>query len=348
MKTKKEISEQNDLMSSLENKFARSSYCLADELNAQPITSISTGSLQIDNITGVNGIPVGRITEIFGNESSGKTTIALQTAAECQKNGGKVVFIDMEGSFDINYAKKLGINTSELLIAQPTTGEIAFEMIETLLKSNNINLIIIDSVAAMIPENEFLNDMNETAMGAHARLMSKGLRKIQPLISKSKTAIIFLNQLREKINVFFGNPETTTGGKALRFYASLRIETRKADLIKDGINKIGIKTKITVIKNKLAAPMQSCYIDIFFGQGFNYANEILEFAIEYGVLKKNGSWFYYDEMKIAQGREQLKKYCEENSEFFTNIQGKVLDLIQSRTNSDFIQDKPVIDQINSL
>ncbi|MCV3728672.1 recombinase RecA [Ureaplasma miroungigenitalium] len=348
MKTKKETNEQSDLLCSLENKFARTSYCLADELNNQQIACISTGSLQIDNITGVNGIPVGRITEIFGNESSGKTTIALQTAAECQKNGGKVVFIDMEGSFDINYAKKLGINTSTLIIAQPTTGEIAFEMIETLLKTNNINLIIVDSVAAMIPENEFLNDMNETAMGAHARLMSKGLRKIQPLISRSQTAIIFLNQLREKINVFFGNPETTTGGKALRFYASLRIETRKADLIKEGINKIGIKTKVTVIKNKLAPPMQSCYIDIFFGQGFNYANEIIDFAIEYGVLKKNGSWFYYNETKIAQGREQLKKYLEENPDLFTAIQTQVIDLVQPRTTADVISENRSTDQPNSL
>ncbi|MCV3743437.1 recombinase RecA [Ureaplasma sp. ES3154-GEN] len=329
MKTKKELDDQIDPIASLETRFSKTSYCLADDLAEQKIKVISTGSLQLDNITGISGIPVSRITEIFGNESSGKTTIALQTAAECQKSGGKVAFIDMEGSFDITYAKKLGVDTSRLIIAQPTTGEIAFDMIETLLKTNNINLIVVDSVAAMIPENEFLNDMNETAMGAHARLMSKGLRKIQPLISRSNTAILFLNQLREKINTFFGNPEMTTGGKALRFYASLRIETRKADLIKDGTNKIGVKTKVTVIKNKLAAPMQSCYIDIFFGQGFNSNNEIIDFAIQYGVIRKNGSWFYLDNEKIAQGKDQLKTYLDNNLKVFEKVKEKVISLIQT-------------------
>lgn len=321
--------EKLDPIATLETKFAKSSYFIADEIKDEKINAISTGSIHIDQITGINGIPVGKITEIYGNESSGKTTIALQTIAECQKTGGTVVLLDLEGSFDINYAKSLKVDLTKLIITQPQTGEQAFDMIETLIKTNSIDLIVIDSVAAMLPESEYQANMNEALMGAHARLMSKGLRKIQPLINKSKTAIIFINQLREKINTFFGNPEMTTGGKALKFYASLRIETKKADLIKEGINKIGIKTKVTTVKNKLAPPLQTCFIDIFFGSGFDYNNEIIDFAIQYGVLKKNGSWFYFNDNKIGQGREQLKNTLSKNNELFIQISERTLEFVNN-------------------
>ncbi|WP_303923677.1 recombinase RecA [Ureaplasma parvum] len=325
--------EKLDPIATLETKFAKSSYFIADEIKDEKINTISTGSIHIDQITGINGIPVGKITEIYGNESSGKTTIALQTIAECQKAGGTAVLLDLEGSFDINYAKSLKVDLTKLIITQPQTGEQAFDMIETLIKTNSIDLIVVDSVAAMVPESEYQANMNEALMGAHARLMSKGLRKIQPLINKSKTAIIFINQLREKINTFFGNPEMTTGGKALKFYASLRIETKKADLIKEGISKIGIKTKVTTVKNKLAPPLQTCFIDIFFGSGFDYNNEIIDFAIQYGILKKNGSWFYFNDNKIGQGREQLKNILSKNNELFIQISEKTLEFVNNGKNN---------------
>ncbi|WP_016829186.1 recombinase RecA [Ureaplasma urealyticum] len=321
--------EKLDPIATLEAKFAKSTYFIADEIKNEKVSAISTGSIHIDQITGINGIPVGKITEIYGNESSGKTTIALQTIAECQKKGGTAVLLDLEGSFDLNYAKSLKVDLTKLIITQPQTGEQAFDMIETLIKTNSIDLIVVDSVAAMIPESEYQANMSEALMGAHARLMSKGLRKIQPLMNKSQTAIIFINQLREKINAFFGNPEMTTGGKALKFYASLRIETRKVDLIKEGINKIGIKTKVTTVKNKLAPPLQTCFIDVFFGHGFDYDNEIIDFAIQYGILKKNGSWFYFDDNKIGQGREQLKNTLLKNNELFTQVSEKTLAFVNN-------------------
>lgn len=325
-----------DPIAALETRFSKQTYFIADEIEEEQLKVISTGSLQINKITGINGIPIGRITEVYGNESSGKTTLCLQTIAECQKNNGTVALIDMEGSFDLNYAKNLGIDTTKLIVAQPTTGEMAFDMIETLLKTNGVNLIVIDSVAAMIPETEYNSDMNEALMGVHARLMSKGLRKIQPLISRSNTAIIFINQIREKINTYFGNPENTTGGKALKFYASLRIEMRKADVIKEGVNKIGVKAKVSTIKNKLAPPLQSCHVDIFFGQGFDYHNEIIDFGIDYGFIKKAGSWYSYNNQKIGQGREQLKNQLLANETMFNEIKELVLKALEN-TKADNIE-----------
>lgn len=329
-----------DPIVALETRFSKQTYFIADEVEEEQLKVISTGSLQINKITGINGIPIGRITEIYGNESSGKTTLCLQTIAECQKNNGTVALVDMEGSFDLKYAKNIGIDTAKLIVAQPTTGEMAFDMIETLLKTNGVNLIVIDSVAAMIPETEYNSDMNEALMGAHARLMSKGLRKIQPLISRSNTAIIFINQIREKINTYFGNPENTTGGKALKFYASLRIEMRKADVIKEGINKIGVKAKVTTIKNKLAPPLQTCHVDIFFGQGFDYYNEIIDFAIDYAFIKKAGSWYSYNNQKIGQGKEQLKNELLSNKEMFSTIKELVLKTIEN-TKIDLNKEKEV-------
>lgn len=285
--------------------------------------TISTGSIGLDNITGVNGIPVGRIIEIYGNESSGKTTIALHLIKEAQLKNKRCLFIDAEHSLDINYVKSLDIDLTKLLVATPISGEQAFEMIENAIKNKIADFIVVDSVAALVPQCEIDSKVDEYQMGAHARLMSKGLRKIQMLIDNN-TTIIFLNQLREKIGIMFGNPEITPGGKALRFFSSLRLEVKKSDLIKDNNNKIGIRSKVTVIKNKLSPPLKSTYLDIYFSQGYDSMNEIIAFAIQYEIIKKNGSWFSYNNKNICQGKEQVKKFMVENPEIFNNIKKEVI------------------------
>ena len=289
---------------------------------------ISTGSLGLDNAIGINGIPVGRIIEIYGNESCGKTTIALQIIKEAQKKNKKCLFIDAEHSLDVNYVKSLGVDLTKLLVATPYSGEQAFDIIENTIKNKIANFIVVDSVAALVPQCEIDSKVDEYQMGAHARLMSKGLRKIQMLMD-DKITIIFLNQIREKIGIFFGNPEVTPGGKALKFFSSIRLEVRKSDLIKDNNNKIGIRSKITVVKNKLSPPLKSSYIDIYFNQGYDSVNEFLTFAIDYGIIKKNGSWFSYDNNNLCQGREQLKKLMLENIEFFNNIKNEVIKNIEN-------------------
>lgn len=253
------------------------------------IETFSSGSLQLDKALGINGYPLGKIIEIYGNESSGKTTLALLAIKQAQLINKKCLFIDIENSLDIKYAKRIGINTDNLLVAYPNSGEQVFEIIELMIKNNQIDVIVVDSVAAMLPSSEKAANIDEQQMGLHARLMSKGLRRIQSLLLTYKCTLIFLNQIREKIGVFFGNPETTTGGKALKFYTSIRIETRKVDLIKDNNNKIGIQSKLTVTKNKMAAPLKTALINIYFEQGFDASDEIIEFAIQYEVIKKNGS-----------------------------------------------------------
>ncbi|WP_031488807.1 recombinase RecA [Ureaplasma canigenitalium] len=322
--------EKQDPLACLQDKFNKNVFSTANEINEEKFITYSTGSISIDQLTGINGIPAGRITEIYGNESSGKTTIALQIAAEVQKQGKSVVMIDLEGSFDKNYSAKIGVDNSKMIVATPNTGEMVFEMIESLLDADNLGLIIVDSVAAMVPENEYNSDMNDQQMGAHARLMSKGLRKIQTKLSKSEVALIFINQIREKINVFFGNPEITTGGRALKFYSTIRLETRKVDLIKDGNNKVGIKIKVTCIKNKLANPLSNAFIDIFFGQGFDYNNEIIDFAIAYNIIKKSGSWFSFNDNKIGQGREQLKNKLLSDDKLFNQVKELTLNSLNTQ------------------
>lgn len=290
---------------------------------------INTGSIQLNKALGINGFPVGRIIEIFGNESSGKTTIALQAIKEAQNANKKCLFIDAEHSLDMNYVKSLGIDINNLLVANPLCGEQAFEIMEYMIKNKLSNFIVVDSVAALIPKLELENNINDHQLGAHARLMSKGLRKIQALMNQHEVTVIFLNQIREKIGVFFGNPETTTGGKALKFFSSIRIEVRKNDLIKDNNNKIGIRSKITIVKNKLSAPFKIAYIDIYFNTGYDNMLEILEFAIDYGILIKNGSWYFYNNNKICQGKEQLKKFMLENVEFFNTIKEETIKKIDS-------------------
>ncbi len=288
-----------------------------------------TGSLNLDKITGMNGIPKGRIIEIFGNESSAKTTISLQILAQGQKDGYKVMFIDVEHTFNGKYAKNIGIDLDHILIAKPKTGEQVFEILEFVIKNKIADIVVVDSVAAMVPSDEYENDINSQQMGLHARLMSKGLRKIQTLLSNSETTIIFLNQIREKIGIIFGNNETTTGGRALRFYSTLRIECKKAEIIKNLNNKIGIKVRINIIKNKISAPYTTTFLDIIFGEGFKQSNEIIDIAIEKGIIKKNGSWYSLlkDDRKLAQGKEQLREKLTEDIELFNQIKEETLNLI---------------------
>ncbi len=298
-----------------------------DKMLKNELDVISTGCYQLDQALGVGGIPKGKIIEIFGNESSGKTTIALTTIKKAQENGLKCLFLDLENTLNMKYLSRMGIDLSKLLIANPTSGEQTFEIIETMLKNDKVDLIVVDSVAAMLPESERDANFDSMSIGAHARLMSKGLRKITPLLNVHNSSIIFINQVREKIGVMFGNPETTTGGKALKFFASVRMEVKKTELIKSGLEKIGIKSKITIIKNKVATPLKTAYIDIYFDQGFNEKNEIIQFAVDYNIIKKSGSWYSYNDEKIAQGIDQLKKYFDNNEEIYQEIKKNVINQI---------------------
>lgn len=290
---------------------------------------ISTGSLQLDKALGVNGLPKGKIIEIFGNESCGKTTISLQILKMAQKNNMNCLFLDLENTLNIKFLEKMDINLSKLLVANPVSGEQSFEIIEKFLNNQENSFIVVDSVAAMLPECERDADFDSLQVGAHARLMSKGLRKIAPLIAKTNSIVIFINQTREKIGVLFGNPETTTGGKALKFFSTIRLEVKKAELIKTGLDKVGIKSKITVIKNKVAAPLKSAYFDIYFDSGYNEMFEIIGFAIEYNILSKNGSWYSYNDKKIAQGIDQLKKFFENNIDIYEEVKNLTLNHIKS-------------------
>lgn len=312
----------SEAIKEIEKKFGKETFNNIENFNVQ---SINSGSYILNNTLGINGFPRGRIVEIFGNESSGKTTIALQAIKACLEDGGNVAYIDAENSLDAKHIEKLGIDPSKVLIANPEYGEQAFSIVDALIKTNLIDLIIIDSVAALIPKSELDGDINDSVVGSHARLMSKGLRMIQSTIAKSKTCVIFINQVREKVGIMFGNNETTTGGRALKFFSSLRLEVKRSELLKESNDVIGIKSKITVVKNKLAPPFKSCFIDIFFDKGFDAKKEIIDFAIEYEIIEKNGSWYSYENKKICQGRNQLDKYLNENLDIFEIIKAKVLE-----------------------
>ena len=284
---------------------------------------ISTGCLSLDVALGVGGIPRGRVVEIYGPESSGKTTLALHIVAEAQKAGGFAAFIDAEHAVDPDYAKKLGVNTEELLISQPDTGEQALEICETLVRSGALHVVVIDSVAALVPRAELEGDMGDSHMGLQARLMSQALRKLTGTVSRSNTTVIFINQIREKIGVIFGNPETTPGGRALKFYSSIRLEIRRITTIKDGAEMVGSRVRVKVVKNKVAPPFKKSEFDIMYGQGISYVGDIIDLAVEGNIIEKTGAWYAYDDTKIGQGRENAKSFLTDNPDIMDAVTKKV-------------------------
>src|SRR5216117_2128965 len=289
----------------------------------EEIAVIPTGALSLDVALGVGGLPRGRVTEIYGPESSGKTTLALHVVSEAQRLGGIAAFIDAEHALDPIYAKKLGVNTDELLISQPDTGEQALEITETLVRSNAVEVIVIDSVAALVPRAELDGDMGDSLPGLQARLMSQALRKLTAAISRSGCCVIFINQIREKIGVMFGSPETTTGGRALKFYSSIRLDIRRQDTIKNGTEAVGVRTKVKVVKNKLAPPFREAEFDVIYGEGISKEGTVLDAASEHNIIEKSGTWYTYKNERIGQGRENAKRYLRENPKMLADLETKV-------------------------
>ena len=310
-------------LSQIEKQFGKGSVMKLGDYKAMEIEAIPTGALSLDMALGIGGLPRGRIIEIYGPESSGKTTLALHVVAEAQKEGGEAAFIDAEHALDPVYAKKLGVDIDNLIVSQPDTGEQALEITESLVRSGALDVIVVDSVAALVPKAEIDGDMGDSHMGLQARLMSQALRKLAGAINKSKTVLIFINQLREKIGVMFGNPETTTGGRALKFYASVRMDIRKIENIKQDGEVKGNRVRVKVIKNKVAPPFREAEFDVVYGQGISKERNILDMAVNLDIVEKAGSWFSYDGNRIGQGRENVKKYLRENPKMLEEIEAKV-------------------------
>ena len=319
----------NAVMAKIEKDFGKGSIMRmnSNEMNDVPV--IPTGSVTLDMALGVGGYPKGRIIEIFGPESSGKTTLAIHAIAEAQKAGGIAAFIDAEHAFDSYYAQNLGVDVDNLLISQPDNGEQALEIADSLIRSSAIDIIVIDSVAALTPKAEIEGEMGDSKMGLQARLMSQAMRKLTSSIAKTKTVCIFINQLRDKIGVVYGNPETTTGGNALKFYASVRIDIRRVSVIKDGEEQLGTRTRVKIVKNKVAPPFRRAEFDILFGEGISKIGEVIDLAVDYGVIKKAGSWFSYGEKKIGQGRDSVKELMKQDSEFYNKIEAEVREAMKA-------------------
>jgi recombination protein RecA len=318
-------------MDKIEKSYGKGSIMKLGDRVVENVPSISSGSIGLDIAMGVGGYPKGRIIEIYGPESSGKTTLAIHAIAEAQKAGGIAAIIDAEHAFDPGYATKLGVDISELLISQPDNGEQALEIADNLIRSGAIDIIVIDSVAALTPKAEIEGEMGDSKMGLQARLMSQALRKLTGNINKTKTCVIFINQLREKIGVMFGNPETTTGGNALKFYASVRLDIRRIGQIKDGEEAQGNHTRVKVVKNKVAPPFKKAEFDIMYGEGISKTGEIVDLGVELNVIKKSGSWFSYGETKLGQGRESVKSVLRDNPELAQELEAKILEAITTAT-----------------
>lgn len=314
----------------IEKDFGKGSVMLLGEKQEQNLEVISSGSLGLDVALGVGGFPRGRIIEIYGPESSGKTTIAIHTIAEAQKTGGICAIIDAEHAFDTAYAKKLGVDVDNLIISQPDYGEQALEIADRLISSGAIDVVVVDSVAALVPKSELEGEMGDSKMGLHARLMSQALRKLTATISRTGCCCIFINQLREKIGVMFGNPETTTGGNALKFYASVRLDIRRVSQIKDGELATGNRTRVKVVKNKVSPPFRQVEFDLVFGEGVSKIGEIIDMGVELGILGKSGSWFSYGDSKIGQGREAVKTFLNDNPELCTEVETKIREALKAK------------------
>ena len=326
MKTSKTDDKTLDqVLNDIEKQFGKGSIMKLGDNSHMKVDVVSSGCLSLDIALGVGGYPKGRIVEIFGPESSGKTTFALQAIAEHQKLGGKAAFIDAEHALDPVYAKRLGVNIDELLLSQPDTGEQALEICDALVKSNAISIIVIDSVAALVPQAEIDGDMGDSHVGLQARLMSQALRKLSGTINKTNTTVIFINQLREKVGVMFGNPETTTGGRALKFYSTIRLEIRRKEQLKFGDGVVGNKTSLKVVKNKVAPPFRACEVDIMYGEGVSREGEILDLASEAGIVEKTGAWYAYEGEKLGQGKENAKVVLKDNPDLANEIETKVRD-----------------------
>ena len=317
-------------MAKIEKDFGKGSIMKMGDEKIENVEVIPTGSIGLNAALGVGGYPKGRIIEIYGPESSGKTTLAIHAIAECQKQGGVAAFIDAEHAFDRFYAEKLGVDVSNLYMSQPDNGEQALEIADQLIRSSAVDILVVDSVAALTPKKEIEGDMGDSAVGLHARLMSQALRKLTGTIAKTKTTCIFINQLREKIGVMFGNPETTTGGNALKFYASVRLDIRKVTAIKDGDNVIGNQVRVKVVKNKVAPPFRKTEFEITFGEGISKVGEIVDLGVDFDIIKKSGSWFSYGDTKLAQGRDAVKDMLRDNPELCEELEAKIMQAINEK------------------
>ena len=320
-------------MQQIDKQFGEGTIMFMGENTHMDVEHISTGSLMLDLALGIGGLPKGRIIEVYGAESSGKTTLCLHAVAEAQKAGGMAAFIDAEHALDPVYAKALGVDVDNLLVSQPDTGEQALEIIETLVRSGAIDIVVLDSVAAMATKAEIDGDMGDAHVGVQARLMSQAMRKLTAIIGKTNCIAIFINQIREKIGVLYGNPETTPGGRALKFYASVRIDVRKGEPLKNGTEIIGSRVKCKVVKNKVAPPFKTAEFDMIFGEGISKIGEIIDCAVEFNIIKKSGSWFSYDDMKIGQGKDKVKEFLKENPQICEEIEKKVRDEFEKRANN---------------
>ena len=321
-------------MEQIKLKFGEGAIMKFGEARKSDVDAVSTGCLSLDIALGINGVPRGRIIEIFGPEASGKTTLAQHIVAEVQKLGGIAAFVDAEHALDPDYAAKIGINVKDMMISQPDTGEQALEIVETLVRSNAVDVIVIDSVAALVPQKEIEGEMGDQHMGLQARLMSQALRKLTGIVSKTKTVVIFINQIRHKIGVFFGNPETTTGGNALKFYCSVRIEVRRSAQIKQGDKIIGNRVKVKVVKNKVAAPFRTCEFDIMYNEGISVSGDLLDAGVVYGVISKSGNSYAFGDIKLGVGRENAKRFLREDKKLMKEIRKKILSEVKAREIED--------------
>ena len=334
MATNDKLKAAESALTQIERQFGKGSIMRLGAKEFTAISSISTGSIGVDSALGVGGVPRGRIIEIFGPESYGKTTLSLHIIAEAQRVGGLAAFIDAEHALDAEYAKKLGVDVDNLLVSQPDSGEQALEIAEVLVRSGAIDVIVIDSVAALVPRAELEGEMGDSHVGLQARLMSQALRKLTGIVSKSKTCMIFINQIREKIGVMFGNPETTTGGRALKFYSSIRLDIRRTNQIKEGEEVVGSRVKVKVVKNKCAAPFRQAEFDVGYGQGISKTGELLDIGIENKIIEKSGSWFSYGDMRLGQGRENSKQFLLDNPDLMMEVEGKVRRALGMNTNPE--------------